>query len=422
MSKESNFSLFPPHIRAIVEALQAIFHDGAYADKVIERVLKADKRRGPGDRAFIAENIYEIVRWYRLLYTIRGGQARKEEDWWEIVGIRFIINGHTLPEWKEFRRVHHEKVMKGYREARANRSIAESIPEWIDIMGMQELGDVWPATIRALNQPAKAIIRTNTLKTTPEELQARLTTDGIKTERLGAEGLWVQEHRSLFRTDAFQQGMFEMQDFSSQQVAHFCEVGPGMRVVDACAGAGGKTLHLATLMQNKGQLIAMDTEAWKLAELKKRAKRNGVHIVDPRPIESTKAIKRLYDTADRLLLDVPCSGLGVLRRNPDAKWKLSKEFIARVKVMQQDIIQRYARMVKPGGKLIYATCSVLPGENQDQVAAFLASEAGQSFRLEAERVILPQDEGFDGFFMARLVRTELPKTTPATEATGEAGI
>jgi 16S rRNA (cytosine967-C5)-methyltransferase len=195
-----------------------------------------------------------------------------------------------------------------------------------------------------------------------------------------------------------------------------------MRVVDACAGAGGKTLHLATLMQNKGQLIAMDTEAWKLAELKKRAKRNGVHIVDPRPIESTKAIKRLYDSADRLLLDVPCSGLGVLRRNPDAKWKLSKDFIARVKVMQQDIIQRYARMVKPGGKLIYATCSVLPGENQDQVAAFLASEAGQSFRLEAERVILPQDDGFDGFFMARLVRAELPKTTPAAEVIGDAGI
>ena len=180
------------------------------------------------------------------------------------------------------------------------------------------------------------------------------------------------------------------------------EVEPGMRVVDACAGGGGKSLHLAALMQNKGQLISLDTLAWKLDELKVRARRAGVSNIETRPIENNKVIKRMYGTADRLLLDVPCSGLGVLRRNPDSKWKLTEAQLTQLLETQQTILQSYSPMVKSGGKMVYATCSILPSENRSQVDHFLASEAGKGWELVKDRSILPQEEGFDGFYMALL--------------------
>jgi 16S rRNA (cytosine967-C5)-methyltransferase len=155
-------------------------------------------------------------------------------------------------------------------------------------------------------------------------------------------------------------------------------------------------------MKNKGRVIAMDTEAWKLEELKKRARRAGVSNIEARVIESSKTVKRLEGSADRLLLDVPCSGLGVLKRNPDAKWKLSVDFIDQVKVLQQQLLNNYSIMVKPGGMIVYSTCSVLPSENEKQVEKFLEMQKG-NFLLEEQKWILPS-EGFDGFFMARVKR------------------
>lgn len=175
-----------------------------------------------------------------------------------------------------------------------------------------------------------------------------------------------------------------------------------MRVIDACAGAGGKTLHLAALMENKGSIIALDTHAWKLDSLKKRARRAGAFNIEVRNIENTKTIKRLHNSADRLLLDVPCSGLGVLRRNPDTKWKLSVEQLEELKETQQHILSSYSQMLKAGGKMVYATCSILPSENREQVDKFLQSENGAAFELIEDKTILPQSEGFDGFYMALL--------------------
>ena len=371
---------------------------------MIERTLRADKRRGARDRSFIARNIYEIVRWYRLLYTLRGGEPRNEDQWWEMIGIRYIIDGETLPKWKEFRRLKPEKIRSHFRKLKGQRAVIESIPDWIDKVGERELGEQWSPTLHALNRPAEVILRTNVLKTTPSNLMVELKKEGIFTETIAEAALRVTERKSLFRTQAFRNGLFEVQDYSSQQVAPFCEVEPGMRVIDACSGAGGKALHLATLMENKGQLIALDTAAWKLDEQRKRARRNGIHVIETRPIQSSKTIKRLRDSADRLLLDVPCSGLGVIRRNPDSKWKLSEAFLENIKTTQQEIIQSYAKMLRKEGKMVYATCSVLPSENQQQVETFLASEHGKDFTLEDQRIILPQDEGFDGFYMARLAK------------------
>ena len=175
-----------------------------------------------------------------------------------------------------------------------------------------------------------------------------------------------------------------------------------MRVVDTCAGAGGKALHLASLMENKGQIIALDIYENKLHELKRRAKRDGAFNIETRAIESTKVIKKLYDKADRVLIDAPCSGLGVLKRNPDAKWKLQPEFIDKIKVTQQEILQQYSRIVKPGGQLVYATCSILPSENKKQVDIFLTSESGKEFTFVKDKKVSAHKSGFDGFYMALL--------------------
>ena len=260
--------------------------------------------------------------------------------------------------------------------------------------------------IAAQNQPAKVILRVNTLKTTKEALRAILMDLDIETEFLKEQpdALVLKERANVFLTDAFKQGFFEVQDANSQLVAHFLDVKPGMRVVDTCAGAGGKALHMASLMENKGQLIAMDLYESKLKQLKIRAKRNGAFNIEYKIIDSTKVIKKLQEKADRVLIDAPCSGLGVLKRNPDAKWKLQPEFIDNIKKVQAEVLESYSRIVKPGGKLVYATCSVLPSENQEQVEKFLKTENGKKFTFIKDQKILASESGFDGFYMALLQR------------------
>jgi 16S rRNA (cytosine967-C5)-methyltransferase len=277
----------------------------------------------------------------------------------------------------------------------------------MDELGIKELGEeIWTKEIAAQNKQAKVILRVNTLKTTKEELRAILMDLNIETEFLNdqPDALVLKERANVFLTDAFKEGLFEVQDASSQLVAAFLDVQPGMRVVDTCAGAGGKTLHMASLMQNKGQLIAMDLYESKLKQLKLRAKRNGAFNIEYRIIDTTKVIKKLHEKADRVLIDAPCSGLGVLKRNPDAKWKLQPEFIENIKKVQAEVLENYSKIVRPGGKLVYATCSVLPSENQDQINKFLSSDTGKSFTFVKDCKILAQDTGFDGFYMALLER------------------
>ncbi|MCU0397082.1 MAG: methyltransferase domain-containing protein, partial [Cyclobacteriaceae bacterium] len=247
-------------------------------------------------------------------------------------------------------------------------------------------------------------LRTNTLKLSREDLQVRLRDEGIETEMVNGftDALKVNHYVNLFKSQSFQEGLFEVQDAGSQCIAPFLQVEPGMRVIDACAGTGGKSLHLATLMKNKGRLISMDVAEWKLEEFKMRARRAGVHNFETKVIESAKTIKRHHNSADRLLLDVPCSGLGVLKRNPDAKWKLKPDYINRLLVVQQQILSDYAWMIKPGGMLVYSTCSVLPSENANQVTTFL-SKNSDYFELVEEKSLLPS-AGLDGFYMARIKR------------------
>ena len=266
---------------------------------------------------------------------------RTSHDWWEIIGTWFILNNNTLPDWKEFQNLDSTSLHTTYTSLRTNRAIKEAIPDWLDDVGTSELKEAWSPTLSALNQPAPLVIRTNTLKTTRTDLQRLLQSKEIASKKYSDAALIISKRTNLFRHPSFKDGFFEVQDGGSQQIAPFLQVEPGMWVIDACAGAGGKTLHLAALMKNKGRILALDIHDWKLKELRKRAKRAGIDIIETRPIINQKVIKRLKGKADRLLLDVPCSGLGVLKRNPDAKWKLDPTFLDRIKKTQQKILQSY---------------------------------------------------------------------------------
>ena len=391
---------------AVIDGLTLIFNEGKYADKVIQQLLKQDKRWGSRDRAFVAETTYDIVRWKRLYAEIANvKEPFNRDNLWRMFAVWATLKGIKLPNWKYFESTPLRKIKGRFDELSKIRRLKESIPNWMDEIGKKELGDaLWSKEIAALNKLADVILRVNTLKTTKEKLQTALFDLDIETQTLKnyPDALKLRERANVFTTEAFKKGWFEVQDASSQLVAKFLNVKPGMRVIDACAGSGGKTLHIASLMQNKGQIIAMDIYTNKLNELKRRAKRNGAYNIENRVIESTKVIKKLYDKADRVLIDAPCSGLGVLRRNPDTKWKLQPSFIEKIKIMQQDILQQYSRMVKSGGKMAYATCSVLPSENQNQIDKFLTSEAGKNFTFVKDKKILAHQSGFDGFYMALL--------------------
>ena len=395
-------------VYTVIDSIRDIFNEGVYADKAVEKALKRDKRWGSRDRKFVAETIYEIVRWKRLYAEIANvKEPFDRNNLWRIFSVWCVLKGIPLPDWNQIEPTPSRRIKGKFDELSRIRKFRESIPDWIDNIAISELGEeLWTKELAALNKQAEVILRTNTLNITKKELQKILSEESIFTEFIPKheDALRLLERANVFRTEAFQNGYFEVQDASSQLVAEYLDVEPGMKVVDTCAGAGGKTLHLASFMKNKGQIIAMDIYESKLRKLKVRARRNKVHNIDTRVIDSTKPIKKLYGKADRVLIDAPCSGLGVLRRNPDSKWKLQPEFLDNIKKIQQEILQHYSKMVKNGGKLVYATCSVLPSENQHQIAEFLASESGKGFKLVKDNKVLAHISGFDGFYMAQLER------------------
>jgi 16S rRNA (cytosine967-C5)-methyltransferase len=323
-----------------------------------------------------------------------------------IFAVWATLKGIRLPEWPQFEGTPTRRIKGRFDELSKIRKFKTSIPDWLDDLGVAELGGLWDNEIEAQNDQAPVVLRANKLLTDRTSLIKSLAKDNIYAKPVPVirDGVVLSERADVFKTETFKNGWFEVQDTSSQMVAELLDPKPGERVVDTCAGAGGKTLHIASLMQNKGQIIALDIYKKKLHELKRRARRAKAFNIETRPIENSKVIKKLKNTADKVLIDAPCSGLGVLRRNPDAKWKLQKEFVDKIKNTQQHILQEYSSIVKKGGTLVYATCSILPSENRSQVDLFLNSEAGQNFKLISDKSILTHKTGQDGFYMAKLER------------------
>jgi 16S rRNA (cytosine967-C5)-methyltransferase len=393
-------------VLAVIKILDGVFNQDFYADKTIEKVLKLDKRWGSRDRAFIAETSYEIVRWKRLYLEIADVKKPFQyKNLWRVFSVWAVLKGINLPNWTEFQETPKRRIKGKFDELSKIRKFRESVPDWIDKLACEEIGEKkWEKEISELNKMAELVIRTNTLKTNSSELQKILLNEEISTETINGypDALRLKKRVNLFKKESFQKGLYEVQDASSQLVAPFLKIEPGMKICDICAGAGGKTLHLSALSKNKGQILAMDIYKHKLIQLKKRAKRNSAFNIETKLIENNKSIKRLKGKIDRLLIDAPCSGLGVLKRNPDSKWKLQPDFLNKIKDTQLKILKQYSKLIKENGKIVYATCSILPSENEHQINSFLKSEEGQDFKLEEEKKISPLSSGFDGFYIARL--------------------
>lgn len=403
--------LHQPLLHGIEEALEKIFGQGKKSDQVVPAILKAHPKWGSRDRNFVAENTYEIVRNKRLLlYVLEeavSGAALSDvttpgiaSPYRKMMGAWLILKGY---DDASFDGLDPDRIRE--RAAVSAPEIRFSVPDSLSSLIKKELGDErWYRELEAMSAPADVFLRVNLHRIPKAKLKGALEEKGIFTDEVeGVEtALKLLKRSNLTLTEEFRKGYFEVQDAGSQLISSFLGPQPGELVVDACAGAGGKTLHLADLMKNRGRLLALDVETVKLKELENRAQRNRVGIVTTRGMDP-EVITELYEQADKLLLDVPCSGLGVIRRNPDAKEALTADFLEEVKGVQAEILKNYSRMVKPGGMLVYATCSILPSENREQVDRFLAENSG--YTLIDDRQIWPSESGFDGFYMA-LIRKE----------------
>lgn len=380
---QKNFAL-------IESAWNDIMFSGRFADKAVERLFRENKVVDEAKRGEIALTLYDMLRNARLLRAIADSDEFRKifEAWLSIQN----------PLSKQLNAVIANLPQK-FKQA-----IRLSVPDWLDELGTRELGKNWENTALALLQPPQPTIRINLRHCSRDEILRKLRQRGFAPQPVAQNdcGVTVNSGAGLFATDEFRNGLYEMQDAASQEVALFCNAKPGMRVIDGCAGAGGKSLHLADIMLNRGKIIALDIRENLLAQLKKRAARARVDIIETRHIVNTKAVKRLAESADVVLLDAPCSGSGVFRRNPDAKWRLTPEDLENLRQKQSEILEKYSKMTAPNGRLVYATCSIFPSEGENQILNFLNRNKGQ-FCLEDERRISPVT-GADGFYMARIKR------------------
>jgi 16S rRNA (cytosine967-C5)-methyltransferase len=384
-------------VEAVVKTLELVMLENRYSDKVLEKLFKANPQWGSRDRKFIAESVYDITRHYRYLSAIAGS----DKNFRLIFAAYLHEKDQPLPDWPDYQSIN-TKLFDLKKKEISLPAVIHSYPDELWELIENELGEeTWLKEAKALNEQANVVLRVNTLKTAKTELQKKLLEEGIETDVVNnyPDALFLRKRQNVFSVKAFKDGWFEVQDAGSQTIAPFLKPEQGQKIIDACAGGGGKSLHLSALMKNKGHIIAMDVEGWKLEELKKRAKRAGAHNIETRLIIDT-TIKQMNNYADRLLLDVPCSGTGVIKRNPDAKWKLNGEVIERTKALQYSILKDYSTMLKAGGLMVYSTCSILPSENQKQVERFMNEHEGR-FTLLSDKTIMPS-EGFDGFYMALL--------------------
>jgi 16S rRNA (cytosine967-C5)-methyltransferase len=374
---------------------KSVFREHRVLDHALAEAFEANPRWGKRDRGFIAETVFEVARWRRAL-----GFLVDSDETTALCAAQWVRMGYDLPEWWTYRGASAAEIQA--REAELStqpRAVRESVPDWLDGVGEAELGEAWDREIAALNQRAPVFLRVNTLKATRPEVIAWLAESGIAAEPVAdlPDALVLAPGKILpkpLRAD----GRVEIQDAGSQLIAPLLDPQPGDRVIDACSGAGGKSLHLAALMRNDGRVFGMDVDAKRLAELERRAKRAGATCVKAKPITATAATD-FAEVADRLLIDAPCSGLGTLKRQPDLKWRLKPAQLDRVRGIQKDLLESYPAMLKRGGKLVYATCSILPSENQAAIARLVE---GGGFSLLEERPVSPAETGFDGFYAAFL--------------------
>ncbi len=345
------------------------------ADAVVSRFFRDHRGLGPRERATLAETVYTVLRKKLLFDQLALSGSGPKERRMAILGFHgprdFLKSALTEQEkaWlDQCDKVRPEDLMERHRH---------NLPDWLVQPLKDQLGEgFWPL-VDSLNQGAGLDLRVNTQLAKREAVQKELQTAGIKSvpTPYSPWGLRIEGKPALNKLDAFTRGAIEVQDEGSQLLALLLEAKRGEMVVDFCAGAGGKTLAIGAAMRSTGRLYAFDTSAHRLDALKPRLARSGLSNVHPAAIahERDERIKRLAGKMDRVLVDAPCSGLGTLRRNPDLKWRQTLQAVGEMTVKQAAILASAARLLKPGGRLVYATCSILPQENEAIAEAFSAA-------------------------------------------------
>lgn len=399
----------------IISGLDSILLKDELAQYTIPNILKNNSKWGARDRRLVGQILYDIIRWKRLYEATIKTKTTQEEDLWMLLACWLVLKNFPLPDWDVFKGINPTELVKNHRLAQKTRAVKQSIPDWLDQAGEKAFGEeLWEMELESLNKPAELVLRVNRLKSDPKRLQPQITKATnvqAKISKTYPDALILEKQVNLKNSALYKKGLFEVQDANSQMVATWVAPKPGMTVIDACAGAGGKTLHLAAIMKNKGKIIALDVHEKKLEELEKRALRNGATIVETSTIEEDTFFATNREKADRVLIDAPCSGLGILKRNPDIKWKMSPTKIEAISQLQQKILQKNAELVKIDGILTYATCTLFPNENEEQIERFLSSDLGKLFIRVQSKTFFSHQTGFDGFYIANLKRINVNKSS-----------
>lgn len=373
---------------ACAELLAQVLKFDHPADAIVSRYFREHRSLGPRERATLAETAYGVLRRKLLFEHLAASGSGPRER-------RLVILGFAGPrDFLQAALSEQEKAWLAHCDAVDRAALSErhrhNLPEWLVQPLKQQLGeDFWPLA-EALHETAPLDLRVNVLTDKREDVRHELQLAGLHAEPTPYSpwGLRLEGKPALTRLDAFARGAVEVQDEGSQLLALLTDARRGQMVVDFCAGAGGKTLALGAAMRNTGRLYAFDVSAHRLDNLKPRLARSKLSNVHPAAIahERDDRVKRLAGKIDRVIVDAPCSGLGTLRRNPDLKWRQSPQAVAELTAKQAAILESASRLLKTGGRIVYATCSLLRAENEDIAAAFSASHPG--FRRLSVRELL----------------------------------
>ena len=420
-----NLRITPSMIADAATALKKLLTFNQPADAVLSEFFRERRALGGRERGFIAETAYAVLRRRRLLEKLVQPLVTPRRL---ILAALMRVNGLSQRQLAEAVTTAEAEWLSSFRtQPEPALTLAEQadLPDWLsDRLCSRMSEEALLQLARGLNQGAPLDLRVNSIKATREEVLARLAADGIAAEacRYAPLGIRLKAKPALQRHPLYLEGAIEVQDEGSQLLGYLLAPKRGEMVADFCAGAGGKTLLLGAMMRSTGRLYAFDVADKRLARLKPRVARAGLSNVHPVRIsgENDTHVKRLAGKIDRVLVDAPCSGLGTLRRNPDLKWRQTPEGILELSKKQHDILAAASRLVKPGGRLVYATCSILPEENEMVVADFLAEHPGfrrlSAVALLAEQGILidcaedmqllPHAHGTDGFYAVALERLQ----------------
>lgn len=426
-------------VQAAIELLGEIAATGRPADRVATDWLKARRFIGSKDRRAIALRVWPVLRGRARLgwWLARAGAAgtpRNQLLAWLCLGeglalpaIERLFDGERFGPGRlddRDRKLVSALAGQPVEHAEQPPAVAAELPDWLHARLAAALGERAGAELAALREEAPVDLRANTLKATREEVRLALVRDGIEAEagRWSPWALRIDGRKPVAATGTFRNGLVEVQDEGSQLVALLTDARPGQRVCDFCAGAGGKTLALAAAMENRGQIVACDVRGGRIERAAQRLRRAGVYTVRRQQLESERDpwVKKHKAGFDRVLVDAPCSGSGTFRRNPEAKWRLSEADLGELAALQARILESACRLVKPGGRLVYATCSLLREENEAQVESLLAARPDFAVLpvgpIWSERLggqppapgpflqLLPARDGTDGFFLAVLER------------------